>query len=193
MMVPIATAAAEARATAEARAEADPQPDPDAAPVQRKRRGDIAFLWGLTGVALLLGTAVLRLGGRGLATLQAGLDPAQWLILAGLSAGFVYMEGFRAFQQRWVPRVVGRLEALRSDRRAWYRALAPLHAMGFISHSRRTVMWSWVGTGLIVLAILVVSRFPEPWRGIVDIAVAAALLYGTLALFIAAARSWRDG
>lgn len=187
MMVQTATAAASPAAAAAS--ETGAEPDADVPPAQRG--GDVAYLWGLAGVTLLLGTAVLRLGSRGLTTLQAGLEPAQWLILAGLTAGFVYMEGVRAFQQRWVPRVVGRLAALRTDRRAWYRALAPLHAMGFISPSVRTVALSWGGTALIVAAILVVSRFPDPWRGIVDIAVAAALLYGTLALIVAAARSWR--
>jgi hypothetical protein len=162
-----------------------------AATLRRSYRGDATFLWGLAGVSLLLGTAVARLAARGLASMQAGLAPAEWLILAGLTALFLYMEGYRGFQLRWVPRVVGRLEALRTEPRGWYRALAPLHAMGFISSSRRTLFWSWFATALIVVAVLVVSRFPHPWRGIVDTAVAAALLYGLLSLVVAALRRLR--
>jgi hypothetical protein len=151
------------------------------------RAAMLAFRWGAVGVIGILGFAVYRLGSRGVATVTAGLGGLEWLALAALTAVFLYMEGFQAFQVRWVPKVVLRLKALRQPR-WWQVPLAPLYGMGLLGPSGRAVLPAWVGTGAIVLAIVVVSRLPEPWRGIVDIAVASALCYGTVALGIAAVR-----
>jgi hypothetical protein len=167
------------------------------APAQEQRRlswtaGDVAFAWGVLGVAVLFATAVLRLGARGLATVSAGLTGWQWLALAALTTVFVYGEGVRALQRKWVPWALGRLVALREERRTWYLLLAPLHAMAFIGAPARTLARAWAGTVAIVFAVLVVSRFPDPWRGITDIAVASALAWATVVLVVGGVRRlWR--
>lgn len=162
---------------------------PDSGPTGR---ATVAFLWGLLGVVLLFATAVVRLGARALETVSAGLGPWEWVALVALTAAFVYGEGVRALQRRWVPWVIQRLRMLHHEPRAWYRALAPLHAMAFIGARPRAMAAAWAGSLAIVLAVLVVSRFPAPWRGIVDFAVASALLWATLVLIVTGVRAARD-
>jgi hypothetical protein len=168
------------------------------APAQERRRtawdaGSIAFAWGVLGVVLLFATAVLRLGARGAATISAGLTGPEWLALAALTAVFVYGEGVRALQRKWVPWVLGRLVALREEQRTWYLVLAPLHAMAFIGAPPWTLVRSWAGSVAIVFAVMIVSRFPDPWRGITDIAVASALAWATVVLVVGGVRGMRAG
>lgn len=148
-------------------------------------------LWAVLGIGAILGRAVHALGGRGLATLREGLGPAELTLLLVLTAGFVYVEGVGALQKRWVPKVVRRVEELRRGARRLDLIAAPLYAMGLVGGARRTTLRSWAGVAAIVVAVLVVRSFPEPWRGIVDLAVAAALAWGTAALLIQAVRAFR--
>jgi hypothetical protein len=152
-----------------------------------------AMWWGVGGVALVFGMAVYRLGVRGLDTVVRGLTPGQWLALLLLTAVFVYGEGIRALQRRYIPHVMRRVELLRAEPRWWYRLLAPLHALTLIGASTRMLLKSWAGTIAIALAVVIVRSMPDPWRGIVDVAVASALAWGTLALLRAAAQRARAG
>ena len=154
-------------------------------------RATAITLWAVLGVAAILGRAVYALGGRGLATLREGLGPVPLTLLLVLTAAFVYVEGVGALQVRWVPKVVRRIGELRRGARRRDILLAPLYCMGLVGGSRRTKARSWAGVAAIVVAVLVVRSFPEPWRGIVDLSVAAALGWGTLALLIQAARAFR--
>jgi hypothetical protein len=148
----------------------------------RKAVGTAAALWALTGVGLLFGFAVFRLGRRGLETLQAGLDPGEWVALLALTAAFVIGEGRGALQLRWVPRLVRRAADLRGGARIHHRLLAPLYGMSLVGAPPATMLKAWGGTAAIVTAVIVVRAFPEPWRGITDLAVAAALLWGLAAI-----------
>ena len=60
--------------------------------------------------------------------------------------------------------------------------LAPLHAVGLVGTPPRTLIRSWVGAGAIVAAILLVSQVAQPWRGMIQLGVAAALAIGVVAL-----------
>lgn len=146
------------------------------------RRGRVAVTWALAGVLLLFGEAVIALGGRGIATIQGGLGAGEWLAFVLLTAAFVYGEGVRALERRWVPFCIGRIAELRADARGIDVTLAPLYAMGLVGARRALLARAWVGVALILLAVLIVRVLPEPWRGIVDFAVAAALAWGTVAL-----------
>jgi hypothetical protein len=83
--------------------------------VSRSQGGVIAPAWTLLGVAALFSSAVWRLGGRGVATLQDGLAPGHWLLLISLTIVMVYGEGVLALQRRWVPRLLRRASAIRSE------------------------------------------------------------------------------
>jgi hypothetical protein len=155
------------------------------------RPGTPAMWWGVIGVGLLFASASFRLGARGLHTIGAGLSPGQWLLLVLLTIAFVYGEGIRALQRKYVPHVMTRIELLRGERRPWYRLLAPLHAMSLIGAPTRILLRAWAGVFAIVAAVVIVRSFPEPWRGITGFAVAAALAWGATALIRTALRSFR--
>jgi hypothetical protein len=140
--------------------------------------------WALLGVAGLFARAVWQLGARGVATVMAGLQPSEWLVLVGLTAVFIYGEGYRALQLKWLPRMCQRVARLDAGAPLVIRLFAPLHAMGLVGGPLGAVVRGWLGVGAIVVAVVVVSRFPEPWRGITDLAVASALAWALAALFI---------
>jgi hypothetical protein len=124
---------------------------------------------------------------RGAATIRAGLEPLEWVALVVLTAGFVYGEGVRALQRKYVPHVFLRIEQLRHAA-VGYRLLAPLYAMSLIGAPRAHMAAAWAGTLAIVAAVVIISRLPEPWRGVVDFAVAAALAWATVVVLFRAAR-----
>ena len=157
----------------------------------REAFGIAAALWALTGVGLLFSFAVFRLGRRGLETLQTGLDPGEWVALLALTAAFVVGEGRGALQLRWVPRLVRRAADLRTGARIHHRLLAPLYGMSLVGAPAATLLKAWGGTAAIITAVIVVRAFPEPWRGITDLAVAAALLWGLAAIVAKAPEAFR--
>ena len=136
----------------------------------------------MTGVTAVFIEAIVQLARRGVVTVRNGLDPLEWIGFALLLGAFVYGEGVRALARRWVPHMLERARELGPGSAIVNRILAPLYAMSLIGAPRRTLARAWLGVGLIVLAVLVVRSMPEPWRGIVDAAVAAALLVGLWAI-----------
>ena len=159
---------------------------------ERHRGVDVwPIAWALVGVGMLFAFAVLRLGRRGLHTIQQGLAPWQWLVLAASTVLLVYVEGAGALARRWVPRVIGRAAALRHEQRPTFRLLAPLYVMSLIAAPRADWLRAWATTTAIVVAVLLVRTFPEPWRGITDVAVACGLLWGLGAILAQAPRAFR--
>lgn len=138
--------------------------------------------WMVVGVAAVLSWAVYRLGGRGLTTIRGGLAGLEWSALIALTAAFVYGEGFRTLDRRWVPELVTRALRLREERNVLFFVLAPLYGLRLVGSDRAELLRGWIGTGAIVVAVVVVRSFPEPWRGIVDFAVASALAWGVVAI-----------
>lgn len=147
----------------------------------------MARWWGLIGVAALFVQAFTRLGARGVSAMRGGLSAFEWTALVLLTIIFVYGEGVRALQRRWIPHVIRRLEQLPRES-LLQRILAPLYAMSLTGAPARTLLYAWGGVAAIILMVLVVSRFPDPWRGITDFAVAAALAWATVALLVSGAR-----
>ena len=148
-------------------------------------------IWAVVGVVFLFGEAAWRLGLRGLAAIRGGLSPLEWIALALVTAVFVYGEGVRALQRKWVPFVLRRIDRLPAERPWRYRAAAPLYAMGLMGPPASGRLRAWAGVAAIVAAVLIVSRLPDPWRGIIDTGVAAALVWGASALVLGAVRQGR--
>jgi len=138
--------------------------------------------WTVVGVAAVFAWAVYRLGGRGLTTIQGGLAGIEWSVLIALTAAFVYGEGFRTLDRRWVPELVTRALRLREERNVLFFVLAPLYGLRLVGSDRAELLRGWLGTGAIVVAVVIVRSFPAPWRGIVDFAVASALAWGLVAI-----------
>lgn len=145
----------------------------------------------MTGVAALFVEGVVQLGRRGIETIRGGLDPLEWIALALLVVAFVYGEGVRALARRWVPATIARAFELGPASPWSHKLLAPLHAMTLIGAPARALVRAWIGVALIVLAVFVVRALPEPWRGIVDFAVAGALAVGLAAIVVLAAKAAR--
>lgn len=144
-------------------------------------KGALATGWALLGVAGIFGWAVFRLGRRGVEAIQGGLEPFEWLVLVGLTVGFVYSEGVLTFDRRWIPKLVIRARRLRSEGRL-LQMLAPLYALSLVGTRPKDLVKGWGGTALIVMAVLIIREFPSPWRGIVDFAVASALAWGMVTI-----------
>lgn len=161
------------------------------AQVDTGRRADAAAWWAVAGVVLLFSNAAIRLGMRGVETMSGGLTAGQWLVLLLVTAIFVYGEGVLALQRKYVPRLLRRVAEIRRERRVLPRLLAPLHALMLVYAPAVTLARAWAGIAAITLAVLIVRGFPEPWRGIVDFAVAAALAWATAVLIAGAIRLLR--
>jgi len=149
-----------------------------------------SIAWALLGVGLVFLYAIVRLGQVGYATVRAGLDPVEWVAFLALTLAFVYGEGHRAIQRRWVPRLVERLAGLPRRGRTC-RILAPLFGLSLIGGPRNDLVRGWTLAAGITLAVFIVRAFPAPWRGIVDAAVAAALTWGLGALLVQAPAAFR--
>jgi hypothetical protein len=149
--------------------------------VSRVVLGALAPAWLLLGVGALFTSAVVRLGARGLATLQGGLSAGHWVVLISLTAVMVYGEGVVALQRRWVPRLLRRARALRGESLG-LKLLGPLYGLSLVGAPGKQLLRGWLGTLAIVTAILIVRSLPEPWRGIVDFSVASALAWGLLSI-----------
>lgn len=147
----------------------------------RSRLDAVTSAWAVVGVAALFASAVYRLGARGLEAILGGLDALEWTSLVLLTAAFVYGEGLRALDRGWVPKMMGRVRALRHES-GLLKILGPLYGLGLVGRNRWEVVKHWTGAFLIVVAVLVVRAMPTPWRGIVDFAVAAALTWGLVAI-----------
>jgi len=145
------------------------------------------YLWAVLGVAALLTQAVVRLSEVSWEALQSGeMTSFEYGICAAWVALNAYLEGYRGFQKKFVPRVLARAHHL-ALHPAWLPALlAPLYAMAFFHATRRAKIAAWAITILVALAIILVRSLPQPWRGIVDAGVVVGLTWGLVALAIGA-------
>jgi hypothetical protein len=129
---------------------------------------------------------VLRLGGRGLAAVAGGLTALEWGVLLVCGGFFVYGEGVLALQRKWVPLLAERAKAVRDESSGLLHLMAPLYGMSLIGAARGQVLRSWAMVAAILVAVRIVGVLPEPWRGIIDLSVAAALVWGLAAIASAA-------
>lgn len=144
--------------------------------------GWIGSAWGIGGVLALLGFAVYRLTPVAVASLDSDLEA---LHVAGYVASILFMgysEGYRAFQRAFSPRVVARGMFLAENPRPLFVAFAPAFCMAYFHATPRRQLASWILSGGIVGLVLLVGRVPQPWRGIIDVGVVIALVWGMLAI-----------
>jgi len=157
------------------------------APVRRGSSSDLrpaVYSWAILGVLALLTQGLVKLVPFAVEAVESPLSPAERTVLWAFVAVNLYLEGYRGFQLRFVPRVVARALYLakRGQGGLWSIALAPLFVMGFFHATRRARLSAWILSLLIALAVVLVRHLPTPWRGIVDAGVVAGLGYGTLSL-----------
>lgn len=147
------------------------------------RRGTVLYLWAILGIALLLTQAIVRLGTITWQAVSSGeMTATQYSVLFVWSLMNAYMEGYRGFQKKFVPRVLARAHHLALHPEPLSAALAPLYAMAFFRAAPRAKMAAWAVSGLVIIAITLVRSIAQPWRGIIDAGVVVGLTWGLLAL-----------
>ncbi len=150
----------------------------------------VAAGWGLGGILLLLGSAVVRLSPVAIAPLREGVAWWVWVLYVVWIAFNAWAEGYRAFQKQWAPRVVARAVELGRRGGPWL-AVAPLVCMGLLHATRKRLVVSWALTAAIVGVVVLVRNLPQPWRGVIDAGVVVGLAWGMAAVVAWAVRAWR--
>jgi hypothetical protein len=136
--------------------------------------------------------AAASLGAHTLEAVAAGLGPLEWSVLTVNAAFMAWAEGYRGFQRRFSPRVAARALDLYERPTVLRVLLAPLFCVGYFGATRRLQRTVWIGTGLIVLAVLLFNRLDQPWRGILDAGVMVGLMWGTLSLLWSSWATFRE-
>ncbi len=144
--------------------------------------GILAATWGVAGVLVLIGAGMVRLTSVGLDAFDYPLQMHHWAFLVTFLLFMLISEGYRGFQKSFAPRVAARARELQLDPRPLQVLLAPLVCMGFIYATPRLLLRSYGLAVMIVIFVLIVRQLPQPWRGLLDIGVAAGLLWGVVAL-----------
>jgi hypothetical protein len=132
----------------------------------------------MTGIGLLLGSAIYRLSTIGWQTFDYSLEWYHWLALVVSIVFMGFSEGYRGFQQGWSPRVAARILYLSQNVSPLRLLLAPLFCMGFFSIVRKRMIVTYSLTLGIIVMVLLVHQLAQPWRGIVDLGVVTGLLWG---------------
>ncbi len=144
--------------------------------------GRLGAIWGVLGVVLFIGWAVVRLSPRAMEAFDHALSPVQVGFVLIWVVFMVISEGYRGFQKAFAPRVVRRAVALAEAPRPWLVIFAPLMCMGFVHATRKRRIVSTCVTLAIVGLVVIVSQLAQPWRGLVDLGVVLGLVYGIAAI-----------
>ncbi|HTQ03279.1 MAG TPA: hypothetical protein VMI54_05460 [Polyangiaceae bacterium] len=146
-------------------------------------------LWSSGVVLLTLADGAYRTGLRALYTVERGLTRGEWLALAASVVLFTFGEGHAVLARRFAPAVVARAFSSTAPNGRAALVLGPLHALALARVTWREALRNWAVLAVIAGAIHAVRALPEPWRGVVDAGVFAALLWGSLALVAVAGRA----
>ena len=146
--------------------------------------GIFGAIWGLTGVLLLLGSAVYRLAPLAINAFSYDFSWYHWLSLVLVLFFMAYAEGYRGFQKAFSPRVAARALYLKNNPRFLHALFAPFFCMGFFHASRRRKITSFSVTTAIIVLIISVRFLNQPWRGIIDAGVVLGLAWGLISLMI---------
>ncbi len=152
----------------------------------------LGVVWGISGIAAVLVYAAISLGRYAQEALAAGLGPAEWLVLVVNTTLMAWAEGYRGFQQRFSPRVAARALNLYLHPTVPRLMLAPLFCAGYFGATVRLRRAIWIGTGAIVLAVLLFNQLPQPWRGILDAGVLVGMVWGTISLLAMGWTTFRE-
>ena len=151
----------------------------------------IGAIWGIVGVIVVLGRAIVRLFPPALLPLRQDPTP---LVLAAYAASVFfngYLEGYRAFHKGFAPRVAARALHLRHDPSLLHALLAPVFVLAFFHATRRRIVARYVLVLALIVLVWIVRHCPQPWRGAIDAGVVIALSWGCVSLVYYFARGLR--
>jgi len=146
--------------------------------------GWFGALWGLAGVILLIGSAVFRLTPLAVDAFSEQWSWYHWVSFLGVLFFMAYVEGYRAFQQGFSPRVAARARHLRDNPTLLHAVLAPLFCMAYFHAQRKRQITSLSVTAGIIILVLLVRLLSQPWRGIIDGGVVVGLAWGLVSLVV---------
>ena len=139
-------------------------------------------LWGIAGIVALLSFAIFRLTPYGIEAIRYDLTPVQWLVLVVWSGFMIVTEGRDGFARHLAPRIATRAQQIKVDGDIVSILLAPLYCFGYFRAPVRQMIVSYAAIIVIIIAVVIVHQFPQPWRGIVDCGVVLGLSYGIVAI-----------
>ena len=150
--------------------------------VQYRPLALLGAIWGVLGIAALLGSAIYRLAQIALEAFDVELAWYHWAVLILNILFMAYSEGYRGFQKGFSPRVVARARFLSQQSKPLWWLLAPFFCAGYFAASTRTKTTVFLVTTAIIVVVRLVHYLPQPWRGILDAGVVVGLCWGVLSL-----------
>lgn len=142
----------------------------------------LGALWGLGGILIVLGYAVLRLSGPAVEAFAHDLRWFHWGLLAGNTALVLYAKAYRGFQKGLSPRIAARVRYLRDNPTPLRMALAPFFCLGYFHIVRRKQISIIAITIAMTSFIFVIRLLGQPWKGLIDTGVVAGLAWGFLTI-----------
>lgn len=150
-------------------------------------------IWGVGGVLMLLGMAVIKLTPPSLEAFNFTLSWYHWLVLVLNTAIVLYFKGYRALHLALAPRIAARAVHLSQNPSLKRVLLAPFFCMGYFDIIKRKKIATYAMTVGMVALIMLVRTFPQPMRGVVDLAVTGGLAMGFLSLVLRTAQAFWIG
>jgi hypothetical protein len=144
--------------------------------------GLFGVIWGLTGVFLLLGNAIVRLAPITIDAFSYQWFWYHWFAFGLITLILAYAKGYKALQKGFSPRVAARAKYLMDHPDLLRVVLAPLFCMGYFGASRKRQLATISVTAGIVILIVLVRVLQQPWRGIIDGGVVIGLVWGLVSL-----------
>lgn len=141
----------------------------------------LGFFWGIGGITLLLGYAIVRLAQTAARAFEYELYWYHWVILIVNVLMMMYYEGYKGFQLAFSPRAAARARFLRDHGSLRDLILAPFFCMAYYAAPKRRKMATWILTIAIIILILLFQQLPQPVRGILDVGVVVGLSWGIAA------------
>lgn len=141
-------------------------------------------IWGIGGVLMLLGMAVIKLTPPTIEAFDYSLSWYHWLVLVLNTAIVLYFKGYRALHLALAPRIAARAVFLSQNPTPLRVLLAPFFCIGYFQIIKKKKIATYGMTVGMVALILLVRSFPQPWRGVVDLAVTGGLTIGFLSVIL---------
>lgn len=148
----------------------------------RRTLGTIGLFWGLAGVLLLLGYALVRLTPYAIEALDYELSLVQWVALVGGAIFMAWSEGYKGFQRSFSPRVAARLLWLYRHPCPLLVLSAPLFCLGLVHAPPKRRVIFLVMTTMIIGLVILIRLLDQPWRGVIDAGVVVGLTWGVVSV-----------
>eukprot|EP00587_Corethron_hystrix_P006947 CAMPEP_0113306858 /NCGR_PEP_ID=MMETSP0010_2-20120614/5945_1 /TAXON_ID=216773 ORGANISM="Corethron hystrix, Strain 308" /NCGR_SAMPLE_ID=MMETSP0010_2 /ASSEMBLY_ACC=CAM_ASM_000155 /LENGTH=276 /DNA_ID=CAMNT_0000161617 /DNA_START=68 /DNA_END=898 /DNA_ORIENTATION=+ /assembly_acc=CAM_ASM_000155 len=142
--------------------------------------------WAVLGVISILVKAIKRVLPIAMEPFRGGvpLTNLQIFSYVGTCLFFAYAEGYKGFQKKFSPLVIRRAFTLDGTSPILHKIFAPFYSMALFHSTKRRKIISWSVSGGVAMIVMVVKRFPYPWRNILDAGVVVGLSWGALSIAV---------